>query len=52
MRATEADTVPGSEWKEPPELCRPWAGHCSLSHQEGFWLAANPFFVEKLAKSV
>ena len=30
-------------------LCEPLVGHCSLSPQEEFWLAANPFFfVSKL----
>lgn len=43
--------IPGSEWKVPLGLCKPLAGHCSLSHQEEFWLIANPFFGGKLTKS-
>jgi hypothetical protein len=52
LKKNKSNTVPGSEWKELLVLCKPLAGHYSLSHQEGFWLVANPFFVEKLTKSV
>lgn len=27
-------------------LCKPLAGHCSLSRQEEFWLVADPFLEE------
>lgn len=48
----KSNIIPGSEWKEPLVLYKPLVRHCSLSHQEEFWLVANPFFVGKLTKSV
>lgn len=52
IKGKKLNIIPGSEWKEPLGLCKPLAGHCSLSHQEEFWLVANPFFGGKLTKSV
>lgn len=52
LKKKKSNILPGSEWKEPLVLCKPLVGHCSLFHQEEFWLAANPFFVRKLTKSV
>lgn len=52
LKGEKSSIIPGSEWKVPQVLCKPLAGRCSLSHQEEFWLVANPFFVRKLTKSV
>lgn len=52
IKRKKLNIIPGSEWREPLELCKPLAGHCSLSRQEEFWLVADPFFGGRLIKSV